>query len=428
MKAILVNTLWLMLERVSLSLSGIFVSIYVARYLGPAQFGTLNYLLATVAIVVPLVQLGADSIIFNRIARRPHSGIRLMLASMRLRQRLFLLVTLPLLAWSAATQALPQQLMTLLLLVSAYFSIQDVYKIYYDARLQSKRNTLINNLALLLSIAVRLLLVSAALPLVWFAVPYILSSALPYLVRRWLFQREQPAEPTFSRRQARGYGRYLLSVGLPLAISSLSIVIYIRIDQIMLGNLMDDRAVGWYSAAMTLSQGWVFVPMALITSLMPGIAGCREPQEQEDRIRALYLLVLVLSVPVLLVSLLFAGPIVELLYGEAFQQAADILAIGALTSLFSLLGTVSYRSIVLFSGYRFIAIKMPLVALANVLMNLVLIPRYGLTGAAVSTLLAEFLSFFVLNSFFRGGKITRLQLTCFYCLPRLISKLKERAC
>ncbi|MCT6557334.1 oligosaccharide flippase family protein, partial [Staphylococcus aureus] len=266
MKAIITNALWLMLERVSLSLSGIFVSIYVARYLGPAQFGALNYLLATIAIVVPLVQLGADSIIFNRVARRQPSGIRLMLASIRLRRWLFLAVTLPILTWSYFSQSPASQLMTLLLLVSAYFSIQDVYKIYYDARLQSKRNTLINNLALLLSIGLRLALVSAALPLVWFAVPYILSSAVPYLARLWLFRGEAAASPRVTPRQAGRYGRYLLKVGLPLAISSLSIVIYTRIDQIMLGNLVGEQAVGWFSAATTLSQGWVFVPMALITS------------------------------------------------------------------------------------------------------------------------------------------------------------------
>ena len=213
MKAIITNALWLMLERVSLSLSGIFVSIYVARYLGPAQFGALNYLLATIAIVVPLVQLGADSIIFNRVARRQPSGIRLMLASIRLRRRLFLVVALPILIWSYFSQTPASQLMTLLLLVSAYFSIQDVYKIYYDARLQSKRNTLINNLALLLSIGLRLALVSAALPLVWFAVPYILSSAVPYLVRLWLFRGEAAALPRVTPRQARRYGHYLLKVG-----------------------------------------------------------------------------------------------------------------------------------------------------------------------------------------------------------------------
>ncbi|WP_162866550.1 oligosaccharide flippase family protein, partial [Escherichia coli] len=94
---------------------------------------------------------------------------------------------------------------------------------------------------------------------------YILSSAVPYLVRLWLFRGEAAASPRVTPRQARRYGRYLLKVGLPLAISSLSIVIYTRIDQIMLGNLVGEQAVGWFSAATTLSQGWVFVPMALIT-------------------------------------------------------------------------------------------------------------------------------------------------------------------
>lgn len=425
MNKVITNVLWLMLERVSFSLSGIFVSIYVARYLGPAQFGTLNYLLATLAIVVPLVQLGADNVIFNRLARRPESGIRLMLASRRLRRWLFLLVGLPLLVWIAYGQPLGTQLMTLMLLVSAYFSIQDVYKIYYDARLQSKRNTVVNNLTLVLSILCRLGLVSATLPLVWFAVPYLISSLIPYLVRRYLFLRERPVLPAISPRRTGRYGRYLLSIGLPLAISSLSVVIYTRIDQIMLGNMLDERAVGWYSAATTLSQGWIFVPMALITSLMPGMAGCRAEGEQDDRIRALYVLVLVLSLPMLLLAVGFAQPIIELLYGVAFYPAADILAICTLTSLFSVLGTVSSRSMVLLSGYRFIALKMPIVALANVLMNWLLIPRYGLIGAALSTLIAEFLSFFILNIFFRDGKITRLQLTCFTCLPRLISKLRR---
>lgn len=73
-----------------------------------------------------------------------------------------------------------------------------------------------------------------------------------------------------SLRHQRRYGRYLLKVGLPLAVSGLSIVIYTRIDQIMIGNYLGEHSVGLYSAAITLSQGWVFVPIALITSMMPG--------------------------------------------------------------------------------------------------------------------------------------------------------------
>jgi len=422
MKAMLMNSLWLMLERVSLSLSGIFVSVYVARYLGPAQYGLINYLLSVIAIAVPLVQLGADAVLFNRVARQRQSGIRLMLASMRLRRQLFALIAVPLMAWAMLTQDRTSQIMMALMLASAYFSVQDVYKIYYDALLKSKLNTLINNVALLLSIVVRLALVHAKLPLEWFAVPYVLSSLIPYGVRWLLFRREKGGMRPISLRHQRRYGRYLLKVGLPLAVSGLSIVIYTRIDQIMIGNYLGEHSVGLYSAAITLSQGWVFVPIALITSMMPGVANAGSVSEQEGRIRLLYLVVLLLSMPVIL---LLPGPIVKLMFGDSYRETATILALCSVTSLFSVMGTVSYRAIVLFGGYRFIAIKMPLAALVNVLMNLVLIPRYGILGAAISTLITEFISFFVLNGFFRKGQITRLQVTCYRCLPQLIGKVRE---
>ncbi|MBH3300345.1 flippase [Serratia marcescens] len=427
MKRTLTNALWLMLERLSLSVSGIFVSIYVARYLGPGQFGVLNYLLATIAVLVPLAQLGADSVIFNRIARRPASGMHLMMASIRLRRRVFLLGALPVLAWHVFSHNNTDVLILLLMLASAYFSVQDVYKIYYDATLKSKRNTLINNSVLLLSIALRLMLVHAELSLAWFAIPYVVSSAIPYFLRRWMFHREVRGRlaPVKGRKRQR-YERHLFSVGLPLAVSSLSIVIYTRIDQIMLGGMLGEQAVGWYSAALTLAQGWSFVPMAMITSLMSGIAGSRQAAEQEYRIRLLYVIVMALSLPALLVFIYFPSQIINVLYGDEYLPAADVLAVCSFTSLVSVLGTVSYRSIVLFSGYRFIAMKMPMVAVINILLNLLLIPRYGLMGAAVSTLSAEFMSVFVLNYFFQKGKITRLQLTAFSCVPVFIRRLKTK--
>jgi O-antigen/teichoic acid export membrane protein len=233
---------------------------------------------------------------------------------------------------------------------------------------------------------------AAQLSLEWFAIPYVLSSLIPYAVRWVLFRREQGGMRPISRRHQRRYGRYLLKVGLPLAVSGLSIVIYTRIDQIMIGNYLGEHSVGLYSAAITLSQGWIFVPIALITSMMPGVANARTLAEQEGRIRLLYLVVLLLSMPVIVLLSLFPGPVVALMFGNSYRETATILALCSVTSLFSVMGTVSYRAIVLFGGYRFIAIKMPLAALTNVLMNLVLIPRYGIWGAAVSTLITRLFS------------------------------------
>jgi O-antigen/teichoic acid export membrane protein len=407
--------------------SGVFISIYVARYLQPAQFGTISYLLSIVAITVPLIQMGADNILFNRIARNPQSGIRLMLASARLRARWFTVTSAVLLVWGLWYLEWTPFVMLVLVLISSYFQIQDVFKIYYDATLNSKRNTFINNGVLLLAILVRVAMVKYEMSLVWFVLPYILSSAVPYLIRRRMFMREHPAPAQMpaSRALTDRYSRYLMVVGLPLSLSALSIVIYTRIDQVMLESMVGAHAVGLYSAATTLCYAWTFVPMALITSLMATVVGARNTEEQADMIRMLFLIILIVMLPIVGFYLLFGGQLLTMLFGAGFSEASAIVPLCTFTALCSVLGTLSMRVMVLYSGYRFIAFKMPLVALVNIVLNWMLIPRYGIAGAAMSTLVAEFLSFFLFNIFFRKGKITVLQLTCYQSIPVVNRKVKS---
>ncbi|MBS0967375.1 flippase [Chimaeribacter arupi] len=427
MKPVIINACWLIAERVLFGFSGVFISIYVARYLQPAQFGTISYLLSIVAITVPLIQMGADNILFNRIARNPQSGIRLMLASARLRARWFTVTSAILLMWGWWYLEWTPFVMLVLVLISSYFQIQDVFKIYYDATLNSKRNTFINNGVLLLAILVRVAMVKYELSLVWFVMPYILSSAVPYLIRRAMFMREHPAPAQMpaSRALTDRYSRYLMVVGLPLSLSALSIVIYTRIDQVMLESMVGAHAVGLYSAATTLCYAWTFVPMALITSLMATVVGARDADEQADMIRMLFLIILIVMLPIVGFYLLFGGQLLTMLFGAGFSEASAIVPLCTFTALCSVLGTLSMRVMVLYSGYRFIAFKMPLVALVNIALNWMLIPRYGIAGAAMSTLVAEFLSFFLFNIFFRKGKITVLQLTCYQSIPVVNRKVKS---
>lgn len=427
MKPVIFNACWLIAERLLFGFSGVFISIYVARYLQPAQFGTISYLLSIVAITVPLIQMGADNILFNRIARKPQSGIRLMLASARLRARWFCVTSALLLVWGALTLDHVPFVMLVLVLISSYFQIQDVFKIYYDATLNSKRNALINNGVLVLAIIMRVAMVKYEMTLAWFVLPYIVSSAIPYLVRRWMFMREHPqsGDQKVPAALVNRYSRYLMTVGLPLSLSALSIVIYVRIDQVMLENMVGSHAVGLYTAALTLCNAWTFVPIALITSLMSTVVSDRNPETQAHSIRMLFLIVLVITAPIVLFYLLFGSQILVLLFGQGFREAATIVPLCTFTALCSVLGTLSMRVMVLYSGFRFIAFKMPAVALVNVALNWVMIPRYGIEGAAISMLIAEFLSFFLFNIFFRKGKITVLQLTCYQSIPVVNRKVKN---
>lgn len=209
-----------------------------------------------------------------------------------------------------------------------------------------------------------------------------------------------------SPKHIKKYHLYLLQVGFPLAISSLSIVIYTRIDQIMLAKYLGSYSVSLYSAAHSITQGWAIIPSALVTSMMSTIIRKKSSRKADKLIHLLYVIAISTFVPVFALVSLMCGPIIDLIYGKAYHAAAGILLIGAFTTCVSVMGTVAYRVIIMNAGFRFVAIKMLLIAVLNIALNSYLIPLYGIEGAAFATLLSEFSSLFILNAFFRKGFIT----------------------
>lgn len=429
MKEIIFNSLWVILERSCFAIGGIISAMYVARYLGPENFGTLSYLLSIMALVTPFIQLGSDNILFNRIAKKPASGIRLMAASMRLKLVLYLFFSMGLLLWAKQALPLGQQKIMWVLIAANFFTVLDIYKLYYDATLASKTNLIINNCALVIFICLNLSWVYLHLSLMWFAFSLVIRSMVPYLARRVLFNRTLAKNKSTLKKAVKFkyfdfYNIYLIKVGMPLIISSLSIVIYTRIDQIFLGKFLGYQAVGIYNAALAISQGWVLVPMALITSYMTLIAAERDSRLISERIRSLYLIILVMSLPIILIFSLFSHKIIMLIYGARFIAAAGILLICALTSLCSVLGTLSYRVIILHSGYHFVSIKMPVIALLNIALNYFFIPLYGIKGAAISTLTAETISLLCLNALFKKGLVTYPLFCAYKSIPLLITEVR----
>ncbi|WP_413732885.1 flippase [Sodalis sp. RH20] len=430
MRAIIYNSLWIILEKLCFAGAGIISAMYIARYLGPENFGTLSYLVSIIALILPFIQLGSDNVLFNRIAKKPHSGMNLMAASLRIKFLLFIIFSAGLLFW--AYYSVPRQhfYILLILLLGTFFTLRDIYKLYYDATLASKVNLIINNTVLVIFVLANLLFAWLQLSLIWFAVSLAGRSFVPYIVRRVLFYRHQQAKGIHYKRKlkakySRFYNIYLLKVGLPLAISSLAIVIYTRIDQIMLAKFIGYHAVGIYSAALAISGGWVLVPMALITSFMSTIASERDAKRAADRVRMLYMVTLVVCAPVIIIIGFFSHDIIQLIYGAAYKDSASILLICALTSLCSVLGTISYRIILMHSGYHFVALKMPVIALLNIALNYHFIPLFGIKGAALSTLLSEVLSLFVLNALFKKGLVTYQLLSAYKSIPNFIIEVQN---
>ncbi|HCR4050238.1 TPA: oligosaccharide flippase family protein, partial [Proteus mirabilis] len=143
MKKIIVNILWLISEKLANAVGTLIITIYVARYLGPSNMGIINFSLAISTIIVPLSQLGADSLIFNRVAKNINSGVALLNATRYLRLSISIsLVVFTLLAFYSNGIDKKNFIILLLMMCSCVFLSLDVYRHYFDALLKSKFNSI----------------------------------------------------------------------------------------------------------------------------------------------------------------------------------------------------------------------------------------------------------------------------------------------
>ena len=199
--------------------------------------------------------------------------------------------------------------------------------------------------------------------------------------------------------------RRLLSAGAPLLLSSVAVMIYMRIDQVMLEHLSGGgtREVGLYSAAQRLSEVWYFLPMSLASSVFPTLVRSREADGARylERLERLFSVMAVVSLAAATATTLLSSQIIRLVFGAAFAGAGTILSIHVWTAFFVFWGVVGETWYLTEGLTRLTLYRTASAAVANVALNFVLIPRYGGAGAAVATLLSQAWSAWLSNLVWR---------------------------
>nr|EKU7881841.1 oligosaccharide flippase family protein [Proteus mirabilis] len=206
------------------------------------------------------------------------------------------------------------------------------------------------------------------------------------------------------------YNKYILSSGLAIVFSSLSIAIYTRINQFMISYLDSDYSLGIYSVAVTLSSSWAFILSALISSTLPSIFGEKDDNKAIRIGVKLNIIITLISLLVLSFITLFGKLFINLLFGEEYINAYYLLKILCISTMFSNLGMLSSRFIVRSSGYSFLSKKMFIMVLLSIPISYCLIKNYGLIGASYSVLIIEFVSLTLMNYFFKKRIVWKLHL------------------
>jgi O-antigen/teichoic acid export membrane protein len=215
----------------------------------------------------------------------------------------------------------------------------------------------------------------------------------------------------------------LLKDSWPLMLSSITISIYMRIDQVMIKNMLDTKAVGNYAVAVRLVEIWYFIPIAVTKSVFPAIINAKKISEKlyYERLQKLYDLMTWSAIGIALPIMLFSHNIIKLLFGIQYQEAVGVLKIYAWASVFVFLGCASGRWFLVENLQLLGSIYSFLGSILNVLLNILLISKYGIIGAAWATLI----SYIIITNFiliiFKKTRINFILLLNSFNIVRVMS-------
>jgi len=398
------NFVWLMSHRIVKMILALIVGIYIARYLGPKNYGVLNYALSFVALIAPLSTLGLNSILTRDIVNDSESVGEILGSAAYLRLIGALLGAIIALLAINFLRPDDEQIFWFIFIVSASSLFQSIQVVEFWFRAEQKLSAfVVSQICVVLIFTLsKVLLIIIETPLTAFIVVFSLEIAANYIVMFILFKviHRRHIKWKFNKRRA----VELLSQSWPLILSSFAAVIYLKIDQVMLGTMISDEAVGIYAVASKFSEVWYFIPTAIMTVLFPSLLRRRRISESkyleglQNTLDILAMLALLISIPVTFV----AKPIIEILYGVDYIRAGAVLSIHIWASIFIFMRALLSKWLIAENLFHFSIITHGIGAISNLLLNLIFIPKYGIMGAAYATVISySAASYFVL---FPSGK------------------------
>lgn len=392
LQAILGNSSWLVADKIIRLGVGLLVGVWVARYLGPEGLGILSYAGAFGGLFGTFASLGLDNIVIRELLKDPTREARLLGSAFVL--KLIGAVVTIVITLVAITLLRPGDTLTFWLVgcVVAGFVFQsfNVIDFYFQATVQSKYTVYAANAAFILMTLVKIVMLLTSASLIGFGLvglgEVILASGFLILgyrrnhrsVRAWRYDGK--------------IARELLSHSWPLILSGLTVMIYMRIDQIMIGQMLGDKEVGLFAVAVRLSEIWYFVPMSIASSVFPAIINAKKQNDAlyRARIQQLYDLMTWMGISVAVATTLLAPYVIHLLYGSAYAESAQVLTLQIWAGVAVCMSFAHGKWLIAENLQKYSMYYTAIGAVLNVSFNLVLIPAYGIKGAAMATLIAQF--------------------------------------
>lgn len=411
------NTGWQFADNILRMGIGLVVSVWMARYLGPEQFGLLSYATALIALCAAIAY-GTEDIVVRDIVREPECKDEILGTAFVLKLIggvISFIAAIGVIFVLRPTDTLSHWLVGIIA-AGTIFSAFNIIEFWFYSQVQAKYVAFARIIAFLICSIVKIGLILVASPLIYFAWIALLEIAVGSmgLMVAYRWQGNHLRDWRGRMQMARG----LLKDSWPLMLSSMVVMVYLRIDQVMLGEMAGDEEVGIYSVAVRLAEMWYFIPMAIYWSVYPSIVEAKAVSEElfYERLQKFYNLMVFLAYAVGVPVTLLAQWLVPFLFGEAYARAGLMLAVLIWSNIFYSLEIARSSFLTVMNWTRIYLLTVSLGCLLNVLLNYWLIPLYGGMGAVIASLAAYWFaahgSCFLFRPLFKTG--TMLTRALFY--------------
>ena len=391
------NIGWMFFARLGSMVISFIATAYIARNLGPTNYGELSYAISFVGLFSFIAALGIDQVLYRELIEHPEHRNKYMGSALALRLgaaciAIFLCIFF---AVTFSPEDVSLYLIVLLCLGFIFNSFQ-IINYEFQARVEAKYPSLLSLYITILLNILKIVVIMMGEGVIYLALILLCESV--FYALGFLYFRTRCYGNISGWSFDKGVAKKLLLDSWPLMFSTAFAIIYGRIDQIMIKNMLGATSVGLYDAAVRLSEVWYFIPGLITAALFPAIINAKNTSEHTyaKRLRKLALFLVLLSIAIALPTLLLSDYIIWIVFGQAFMEASLILQIYVWSTIAISLNSVASYYLIAENLKKMLLFTSCIGMITNVALNIYLIPRYGMAGAAFATLISYSLQFFAI--------------------------------
>ncbi|MDQ5912074.1 MAG: Polysacc synt protein [Patescibacteria group bacterium] len=383
------NTGWAILSRAISIIISFFITVYLVRYLGPENYGQLSYAISFVALFSIFASFGVDNILHRDIIKYPEKRGEYLGTAFVLKLLTGIFATI-LTVLSAITLTDSDVSKLVIFLLSGTFILQafNVINTEFQADVKLKYTSIISLITVVILSLLKIMVIIFSKGIIYLGGIMLLeaiinASLLIYIhfyvygnIKTWFFTKHT--------------AYILMTESWPFIFIAFFASVYTRIDQVMLKHLVNTSSVGLYDAAVRLGEIWGFIPSLIVASMFTAIINAKKINNTEYRKRLLHLSFVVTVVSTIIATFIaiFSKNIVNFIYGVDFEASAEILSIYVFSTIFLIIGSIVQQYLTIENKRMTIFFLTLGTALLNISLNFILIPIYGIIGAAWATLIS----------------------------------------